>query len=171
MTIRATLTVALAAALLAASLPVVDRARVNHADTQVASELERLEQTAAALATRNDPVPAGETPARVAVTLHLPSRSWGSAGLDRLRFPPPGGDATIRWRVEGGRAREIRPSPVAIVGPPSGLTVAEGGTRRVVLELRVREGRRTVVVRRPSFIPEDATREPHVRPRGAARPD
>lgn len=149
MSVRTVVTVALAAAILAASLPAVDRARVQHADARVAGEVERLERAARALAAANDPVGDDGQPARRHVTLRLPIGSWGATGLERLYVPPPAGTADVRWRVRGGETRSRHLADLHVAGPPEGLSVDDGGRRRVLLELCVRDGRRTVVVRRP----------------------
>lgn len=148
MTIRAVVTVALAAAVLGASLPAVERVRVQHADARVAGEVERVEQAARALAARNDPVPTG-TPARHRLTLRLPVRTWGSSGLERFRVPPRAAP-DVTWRVRGGDTRSRHIPDVRLAGPPGGLAIDHGGRERVVLELQKREGGRYVVVRRPA---------------------
>lgn len=154
MTIRTVVTVALAAAILAASLPAVERARVQQADARVAGELERLEQVARALVATNDPVTEG-TPARQRVTLHLPVRSWGSAGLELFRVPPPGPgpDPEVTWQVRGGRPHARQLPRIRLAGPSDGLTIGDGGRQRVVLELRTLDERPAVVVRRPLGSP------------------
>lgn len=152
MTIRTVVTVALAAAILAASLPAVERARVQQADARVAGELERLEQVARALVATNDPVTEG-TPARQRVTLHLPVRSWGSAGLELFRVPPPGTNPAVIWQVRGGRPHSRQLPGIQLAGPPGGLAIGDGGRQRVVLEFRTLDERPAVVVRRPRESP------------------
>lgn len=134
--------------MLGASLPAVDRARIQHADARVTSEVERLERAAAALAATNDPVPSGTTSARRQLTLSLPVSSWGAAGIDRFQVSPPAADADVVWRVRGGTVTARRLSAVRLAGPPSGLHLDGGGRHRVRLELRLRENRPVVVVTR-----------------------
>ncbi|MFT4923559.1 MAG: hypothetical protein ACI8XM_002786 [Haloarculaceae archaeon] len=164
--LRVVVAVVLAGALLAVSLPVVETARIDHAETRVATALDRLDVRATRLDDRNDPTRPGLSGARRTLTLHLPSRSWGSAGLDYLAIPGPDGeiprqgasaDARITWRVTGGNRSAHRPS-LRLVGPEGGLLVRQGGTRRVVLTLARVDGQRTVVVSRPGFKSEDGTR-------------
>jgi hypothetical protein len=146
-TIRTTVTVALAMALLGASLPAVDEARRTHANGRVADELDRLDRVARGLMAENEVVQTGQ-PARAWVTLYLPTPSWGSSGLSRLsiRGDKRGKDAS--WTVVGG-ARQSRQLSVPLVGAGDGLTLAAGGRHRLVLELRSRGGERLVVVLRP----------------------
>lgn len=151
MTIRTVVTVALAAAIVAASLPAVERARVQHADARVEGEVERLERVASELAATNDPVGGDGPPARRHVTLRLPVKSWGATGLEWFRVPPPANSADATWRVRGGERRSRHLPAVGLAGRGDGLTVGDGGRQRIVLELRVRDGRRVVVVRRPTI--------------------
>ncbi len=153
MTIRTVVTVALAVAMLGASLPAVDRARVQHADARVTSEVERLERAAEALAATNDPVPSGTTPARRLLTLRLPVQSWGAAGIDRFQVSPPTADADVVWRVQGGTVTARRLSAVRLAGPANGLHLDRGGRHRLRLELRSRENRPIVLVTQPSQRP------------------
>lgn len=157
MIVRVVVAVALAAALLAVSLPVVEDARVDHGDSRIASEVKRLERVAAGLATENDLVPDGGTPARTALTLHLPERSWGTSGTDVFHVPNESADADVVWAVTDGQSRRRTLSGVSLDGPPSGLVLHEGGRHRLVAELRRGEDGRTVRVRRD--IPDDAREE------------
>lgn len=147
MTIRAAVTVALALGLVGASLPAVEQARLQHAESRVAGELDRLERAATALAAENDLV--GTPPARARLTLYLPHSSWGSTGLASLRLPPTANGTDVRWAAGGGRSHARR-FDVRLAGDGGGLAIEDGGRHRLVLELHRRDGRRTVVVRRPS---------------------
>lgn len=149
MTIRAVVSVALAAALLAVSLPAVDRARIQHADARIAGEVDRLETVARSLARENDLVDHGP-PASAGVTLHLPTQSWGASDVVGFRIRPPGATRDVSWRIRGGEQHARRLSGVTVAGPPTGLVLRDGGRHRLVLELRRRGGDRTVVVRRPN---------------------
>lgn len=149
MTVRVAFTVALAVALLAASVPAIDAARVQHSEARVTTELQRLDREATALAAENDAV-AGGRPASARVTLHLPSRSWGERGLEEFRILPGCVTRDVVWRVRGGTTQSYRASPVPVAGPTDGLVIGDGGRYRLVLELRRQRGRRVVVARRPA---------------------
>lgn len=146
--LRTVLAVALAAALLAVSLPAVDSARETHAETRVETAVSRLETAASELARASDPVPLGSPGARRHHTLRLPQATWGSAGFDALRLPPPESNSQPTWRVAGGNWTVVETIP-ALVGPPGGLTLREGGRQRVVLTLHEVDGSQVVVVSRP----------------------
>lgn len=148
MTLRVAFTVALALALLAASLPAIDSARVQHSEARIAAEVQRLERAATALAAENDAVETGQ-PARSRLTLHLPSRSWGNSGVGQFRILPGCATRDVVWSARGGRRQSHRLSSVTLVGATGGLGIADGGRSRLVLELRRQDDRRLVVVRRP----------------------
>lgn len=147
--LRTVLSVSLAAALLAVSLPAVDSARLTHAETSTETSLQRLDAAATELAKGNDPVPPDSGGARRQLTLRLPRESWGSVALDEIRFPPLDADRLPTWRVVGGNRTTLRPS-VPLVGPPGGLSLREGGRQRVILTLQRRNGHPVVVVTRPN---------------------
>lgn len=151
--IRVVLAVALAAVLLGASLPAVDRARVAHTDAVLERESERLAAGITALADRSDPG------GRWIVTVRVPGRSWGHAGGN---LSVTGG---ITWRATGGHAGRERLS-LPVFG---GLTLTAPGRHRLVVELVRRRGRIGVVVRKLDLKSEGATTTTHagsVRPRG-----
>lgn len=145
--LRTVLALALATALLGVSLPVVDSARVDHADAGIERGLERLQAAATDLVADSDPVVAGERGAKRHVQLVLPTGSWARAGTERLEIPPPGSSDRIVWQVEGGTKSVFRPA-VPLVSP-AGLTLREGGRHRLVVSLHRRGGRQVVLVRRP----------------------
>lgn len=149
MTVRATLTVALAVALLGASLPAVETARIQHSESRVVTEIQRLERTGTALGAENDVVETGQ-PARTGFTLRLPSRSWGERGIEQFRLLPACATRDVVWTVRGGSERSHRFSTVRLSGPADGLVISDGGRSRLVLELRREGDRRTVVARRPA---------------------
>lgn len=158
--IRAVLAVALAAALLGVSLPVVEEAGRAHSDARVANELGRVESAARTLRAGSTATARGPT-ARRTLTLSLPERTWAHPDLARLTVPPPGGRESVTWRVEGGAERDRRLLGGDVVGPPGGLTLRGGGSRQVVLLLRP-EG--VVEVRRLSFITERGSTAAHGTP-------
>lgn len=154
--LRVVVAVALAAALLGASMPAVDTARVDHAEAKMAAEVDRLAAAAERLRERNDPSPPGVPGARTEVRLHLPGSSWGTASLDYLSIPGAVADSgganytEITWRVEGGR-RTTRKLSTPLVGSGGGLRLEGDGSRRVVLELTRRDGEPAVLARRLEF--------------------
>ncbi|WP_340100825.1 DUF7311 family protein [Salinibaculum salinum] len=144
--LRTALAVLVGAALLGLSLPVVDDARVGHADSQVRTELDTLETAAERLHSESDPVAAGTPGARIERTVVLPTRSWGTAGLDRLRIPARTNER-IRWQVAGGQVQTRHTNP-PLVAPPDGLKLRERGRIRLTLSLERRGGAVVVVVSR-----------------------
>lgn len=144
--LRVVLAVLLAAALLGVALPVVDSARVTHADGQVRTELDHLETAARDLSEESDPVGPAGSGARVERSILLPEASWGRAGVERLTIPGSA-DTPVRWRVDGGETHTAWPSP-PLVAPPDGLVLRDGGRHRLRLALERRDGQQVVVVSR-----------------------
>ena len=171
--LRVVVAVGLATALLGASMPAVETARVDHAHARTDAEVDGLAATADRLSERNDPAPPGVPGARRTLTLHMPGPSWASASLDYLLIPGPSTDrppGTVRWRVDGGR-ETTRNFPVPLVGPEGGLRLAGGGTRRLVLEYVRRDGREVVAVRRPELKSDGGSRPGHeITANGSRRP-
>lgn len=147
MIVRTTVAVALALGLLAVSLPVVERARVDHSAAAIAGEIERLERSGSALAAANEVVPDDGTPARTRLTLWLPRRSWGDSGVDFVRFPAGTDGPDVIWRAGDGAVRRHTAPEFPLSGPPGGLVLGDGGRHRLVLELRDGDDGRRVVVR------------------------
>lgn len=145
--LRTVLAVLLAVSLLGVSAPVVDSARIDHANRGVETALQRLDTAAVELLEHNDPVTVGRDGARRYHQITLPAGSWGTAQLDRFEIPPPNSHGRLVWRVAGGTRSSFRPSvPIVSRG---GLTLRDGGRQRLVLTLRVRDGRQVVSVSRP----------------------
>lgn len=149
MIVRTAVAVALAVGLVAASVPVVERARVDHSTATIAGEVERLERSAVALAAGNEVVPDGGSPARTRVTLSLPIRSWAESGVEAVRIQNGTGGPDVEWTATGGATRYRTFPDVRVSGPADGLAIGEGGRQRLVLSLERRGDNRTVVVRRP----------------------
>lgn len=149
MTVRAAVTVALAVALLGASLPTVERVRVQHADARIEGEVDRIQTVARSLAHSNDVVSDDGPPARTRVMVHLPVRSWGASRVTEFTVFPPETVADVRWQVRGGERRHRDSNGVTLATMGEGLTLHEGGRQRLVLELQRHDGERIVTVRRP----------------------
>ncbi len=144
--LRTALAVLVGTALLGLAFPVVDDARVGHADSQVRTELGNLETAAEHLHSESDPAAPGAPSARVERTVVLPTQSWGDAGLDRLRIPASVNES-IRWQVTGGQTETIHTTP-PLVAPPNGLILRERGRHRLTLSLERRDGDTVVTVSR-----------------------
>jgi hypothetical protein len=146
-TVRTAVAVALAIAILAASLPAIQSARVDHADARIEAAVADLERTAGALAADNAVV---ETdPARRWLSLQLPTETWASSGTAELDVPPDPGETDVRWRAAGGPTRNRTFEDVAIAARPA-FRLETGGRHRVRLTLTQRAGRRVVVVSHPA---------------------
>lgn len=149
MIVRTAVAVALAVALVAVSMPVVERARVDHSAATVAGELERLERSAVALTAENDVVRDDGPPARTTVALSLPGKSWAHSGVERLRIPNGTTGTDVTWQATGGPVHNRTYPDTRLSGPPGGLVVGEAGRQRLVLALESRGNTPTVVARRP----------------------
>lgn len=173
--LRAVLAVALAVALLAASLPAIDGARRDHADREVGSQLRQVGATLERFAARNDPVPPRGAGARATVRLHLPGRTWGTARVAYVAVggaknaTDPAGSDVLAWRVAGGPERTLRVDGIDLqvggdgrIGPDGEpLVLHEPGRHRLVLALVSRDGRPVVLVRR--FKAGNVATRPHAR--------
>lgn len=160
--LRVVVAVALATALVGASMPAVQTARVDHAHGRVDIELETLVETAARLQERNDPVPPDVGGARRTVVLHLPGRAWTATTVAYLIVPGPSSEfppGTVRYRVADGRER-TRSTGVPLVGPRGGLQVT-GGRHRLVLEYIQQEDGPVVLVRHPELKSDAVARPGH----------
>lgn len=146
--IRAVLAVALATAILAAAGPAIGTVRVTHADARIDGALDRLQDAARTLIERNDAVVDGTGAATRDVTLHLPTGTWGTAGLERFSvgLGGPGAGTVVRWRVDGGRPSERRLADVTISPARDGYEIRRGGRLRLRLRLVTRGGERLVRV-------------------------
>lgn len=159
--LRAVVTVMLAVAVLAASLPLVTAVRVERADAAVNRELTAVSATVADLLARDDAV--SGPGARRVVTIRLPERSMGSAGVVRVVLGAGPREDLLAWRIRGGDRRHLRaPGPVTHRGHP--LELRRAGRHRLVFGLVPDGAGRTVTVRR--FKAETATSESHARIRG-----
>jgi hypothetical protein len=146
-TIRTAVAVALAVAILAASLPAIQAARVQHADARIEAAVADLERTARALAAENAVV--GTAPARRGISLSLPTESWASSGTAVLDVPPAPAGTDVTWRAGGGSTTNRTFDDVSIVARPA-FTLETGGRHRLRLALTRRAGQRVVVVSHPA---------------------
>lgn len=147
--LRAVLAVALAAALVGAALPAVERGRVDAADRLVHGELRAIERGAESLLDADEVGPGAG--ARRSLTVELPAGSWRAAGVDYVsirgvRRSPGQGVTTVAYRIDGRPERRVTLAVPLSVGEEP--LVLGDGSHRLVLELTERDGRRVVVVTR-----------------------
>lgn len=148
---RTVVAVCLAAALLAVSLPAAERALTERAATLAAGELDRLDAAAATLAAETDPVPDGVPGARRPFRFEFPRASSAGPTPERTTLECADGDCrtvVVSLRFSDGRTREFRRSGVQFRPAGGRLVLRQGGSHRLTLEHRLREGRSVVVVRR-----------------------
>ncbi|WP_435128108.1 DUF7311 family protein [Halobaculum sp. D14] len=166
--IRVVLAVAVTAALLAASLPVIESVSAERTAAELDRATVRLDRAAADLLSAESAVDAGRRGARRTVGLRLPARSLVAAPV-RFVALCPGRRATVRYAVGRGPTVTRRLStPMAVEGVTAGggggvtaesdggvtaddsggaLVFTEPGAHLLTLEVTHREGngRRVVV--------------------------
>lgn len=147
MTVRSAVSVLLALALLAASLPGIQAGRVQHASARLEAAAGDLERVAAALARDNAVV--SVDPARTHLTLTLPTRSWGSTGTAAFAITARVGGPDITWRAHRANETTRTLERVTLVAADE-VRLETGGRHRLRLELDRRADRRVVVVSRQS---------------------
>ncbi|GAB3686220.1 hypothetical protein GCM10028857_17940 [Salinarchaeum chitinilyticum] len=151
--IRVVVTVLLAIALLAASMPAVEHAGADRSEEQLRSGVRNLDAAATALAESEEAVP-GTVGARRTVAVRIPAADIGAAGVER--FAISGSDRRYAFRVEG-RDETVRFGTVPVHtldGEP--LVLREPGTHELVLALVEIGGDRRVVVARLERVRDGA---------------
>ena len=159
--LRVVVTVTLAVALVAVTLPALETARRDRSDQRVTAELDRLAAAIEDVYAREAAVSPEASGAQRVVTVRLPTRSWTDAEVEYVAIgahPEHTGvdernETTFGWQVSGARPRTRRLADVPVeAATPSGsdspLVIREPGRHRLALSLVDRDGQRTVVVRR-----------------------
>jgi hypothetical protein len=150
--IRVVLTVALATALLTASLPAVDSARADRTAARLDADFAHVRESAATLVDRDAPTRSDVSSARRVVTIHVPRSSWTTAAVDTVTMTgsDEGGErttATLGYTLENGRQRRVR-LDVPLRTPDGPLVFVGSGTHRLVLTLARGDDGPVVVARR-----------------------
>jgi len=109
--IRIVLTVAVAVALLAASMPALETARATTTAERLDSEVDRIERATASVVSGSVAVTDPSLAARASVTVRVPSgvtaASIGRIALVEVGGPRPGTRIALRYRLVGGRDRYL----------------------------------------------------------------
>lgn len=152
--IRVVLTVALATALFAASLPAVDSARADRTAAALDADLAQVRAATTGLVDHDDPTHPGVAGARRVVGISLPPSSWTRAAVDSVTVAGGGGGAdtdrrvsTVGYTLKNGRQRRVEVD-APLRTPEGPLVFDESGTHRLVATLRGGDGGAVVVVRR-----------------------
>lgn len=116
--IRVVLTCLLAVAIAAVTFPAVDAARADATAVHIGTTADDIAHAASALATTEDPTPAGLAGPRRHVVVDVPRGSWRTAGVSRLTIR--GGDG-----VELSATTAAGPTVVRRVGGPRVRVVGE----------------------------------------------
>lgn len=117
--VRTLLTVVVATALLGASLPAVEEARVDRTAARLDATATRLSDAAAALVAADDPVPPGERGASRTVVVVLPAGGVADARADYLSvggLPNDSRATTVGYRVADGSPRRLEAGVQFFVG-------------------------------------------------------
>lgn len=149
--IRVVLAVALATALLSASLPAVESARADRTAAGLDADVARLTAAATTLVDRDAPTRRDVAGARRVVAVAVPRPSWTTTAVDSVTVAgqPDGADesttsATVSYTLQNGRQRRVR-LDVPFRTPDGPVVLRSSGTHRLVLSL-VRDGDESAVV-------------------------
>ncbi|SFL02460.1 hypothetical protein SAMN04487950_2015 [Halogranum rubrum] len=153
--IRIVLTVALATALLAVSLPAVDSARGDRTAASLDADLATVRDAAVGLVDEDDPTRDDVAGARRLVTVDVPHPSWTAATVERVtvRGQTDSSVSTLGYRLDSGRRGRLR-LDVPLRTPNGPLVFTTPGAHRLALSLAWGDGDGsggagpTVVVRR-----------------------
>jgi hypothetical protein len=140
--IRVLLAVAIAMALLAASLPAVETARTDRTAAELQRTAERIERAGAALLADE----AADAGARRVVEITLRARSLTTAGVERFAVSC-GESCAVRYRLHGGTRGTHRLGSLPLSTPAGPVVFSRPGTHRLVLGLTGNRNERLVTVR------------------------
>jgi hypothetical protein len=137
--IRALLAVALAATLLAASLPAIESAAADRTAASVDRDVDRLDRAGQSLLAADDPG------ARRVVSVSLSADSVTAVGVDAfvVRCEPR---CIVRYTLGNGASR-IRRLDLPLVTPAGAVRLGSPGEHRLTLRLVDGDGGRVVAVR------------------------
>lgn len=151
--LRVVLAAVLATAVLGASLPAVDGARVDRTATALDASIERLSAAGSSLAVGSDAPRDPAVAPRRTVALSLPRPTWTAAAVEYVAVGGspggPGNRSAVTYATEGGGETTRLLSVPLPVRTPRGPVVFRGrGERAVSLSLRTTSDGPTLVVGR-----------------------
>ncbi|WP_224269887.1 DUF7311 family protein [Haloprofundus salinisoli] len=150
MVTRLVVAVALAVALVAASLPAVDAAREERTKARLDAELTRVADAARSLPETEDAAGDTSLAARRVVAVSVPERSLTTASVDYVELA--GGDvsvgASFSYRLAGREETTHRLTGVPLSTPTGPVRLSATGTQRLALSLVERGRGRLVTLRR-----------------------
>lgn len=142
--IRVVAAVVLAAVLVAASLPAIEDARTDRTATMMDADVERVGEAAKSLLATDEAVE-GDRGARRTVRLRLPAQSLTRAGVVRFALDCEEYCVAGYELADGTVVRRLL-TELPLRPPPGGLHIGRAGVHRLVLRLRLVDGRRVVTV-------------------------
>lgn len=143
--IRVVVTVLLALALVAASLPAIAHVAADRSDAQVRAGIDDLDAAATDLARSEEAVPGTEGARRV-VAVEIPAEGLSAAAVAHVTIAPDG--RRYRYRIGGRSAESVRGTVPVYTLDGEALVLRDAGRHRLVLALVDVEGSRRVVVAR-----------------------
>ncbi|QCJ47570.1 hypothetical protein [Haloprofundus sp. MHR1] len=146
---RFVVSVALAVALVAASLPAVENARADRTTSHLDAELTRVADAARGLIETEDAVGDASLAARRVVTVSVPERSLTAASVDYVELDGGGGPtgASFGYRLAGREETTYHLADVPLSTRSGPVRLSDSGTHRLALSL-VERGREPVVTLR-----------------------
>ncbi|WP_332898332.1 DUF7311 family protein [Haladaptatus sp. CMSO5] len=150
MILRVVLATLLATALVAVSLPAIERASVESTETQLRATMSQFQTAIETLPERTDPVSPERALTHQTLTLRLPERAWTRARVSSVRIAPTPTGGVLRWQVSAGAVHTVFIEGVPLKTPaqPDGIQLTEPGTHRLALTLETHDGTPAVAVRR-----------------------
>ena len=151
--IRVVLTVLVAVALLAASMPAVETARTATTTERIGAEADRLERAIGGVISGSTPVTDPAMAAQTTVLLRVPS-GFAAAAVDRVALvdaPDRPGGVALAYRIEGRPERTLRvgtgPAKTAVDLGGGPIELRPGGANRIRIQY-VDDGGPTVRISR-----------------------
>ncbi|WP_071391252.1 DUF7311 family protein [Haloprofundus marisrubri] len=140
----------LAVALVAASMPAVESARIDRTAVHLDGELTNIVDAARDLPQTEDTVDDSSLAARRVVAVSVPERSLTSAPIDYVELDGrgPTTSASLSYRLTGHEETTYRFTRISLSTPDGPVRLSTAGIHRLSLALVDRGGRPVVTLRR-----------------------